>query len=53
MKQYWAFGKVKNALLPMYVNSGGPGKEKNWAIKSRKATKENTRRYNLNWCKCN
>ncbi|MDR4888386.1 Mu transposase C-terminal domain-containing protein [Fredinandcohnia sp. QZ13] len=28
MKQYWAFGKVKNALLPMYVNSGGPGKEK-------------------------
>ncbi|AWO74228.1 hypothetical protein C1N76_06575 [Geobacillus thermoleovorans] len=28
MVQYWQRGKVKNALLPDYQNSGGKGKEK-------------------------
>jgi Integrase core domain/Mu transposase, C-terminal len=28
--QYWQRGKVKNALLPNYMKSGGKGKEKNF-----------------------
>lgn len=28
LKQYWVGGKIVNALLPLYVNSGGAGKEK-------------------------
>ncbi|ATP42150.1 DNA-binding protein [Solibacillus sp. R5-41] len=30
MVQYWQRGKVKNALLPDYTNSGGRGKEKTY-----------------------
>ncbi|WP_139840769.1 Mu transposase C-terminal domain-containing protein [Gottfriedia acidiceleris] len=28
LKQYWRLGKIKNALLPNYQNSGGKGKDK-------------------------
>lgn len=28
IKQYWTCGKTVNALLPLYVNSGGKGKGK-------------------------
>jgi Integrase core domain/Mu transposase, C-terminal len=30
LRQYWQRGKLKNALLPDYQNSGGRGKEKNF-----------------------
>lgn len=36
LKQYWKYGKTPNALLPLYINSGGMGKER----KERKVVKK-------------
>ena len=33
MTQYWQRGKIKNALLPDYQNSGGKGNEKNLPLR--------------------
>lgn len=32
--QYWQRGKIKNALLPDYRNSGGKGKDKEFSVKT-------------------
>lgn len=32
--QFWQRGKIKNALLPDYHNSGGKGKEKEFSVKT-------------------
>lgn len=34
MTQYWQRGKIKNALLPDYHNSGGKGNEKEFTVKT-------------------
>lgn len=34
MTQYWQRGKIKNALLPDYQNSGGKGNEKEFTVKT-------------------
>jgi len=42
LKRYWCRGKIKNALLPDFLNSGAPGKERIGGDKKRGRPRKNT-----------